>query len=207
MTRHGPSAKEPGRTAAMTELETRRLILRPVDRSQAAALHRLHSDPRIVRVLWRGRRPTRADSDARLSAYMKDWRARGLGFWMVYEKSAGGEALVGRAGLRPFWGGEAIEFGHCYTTAASGRGLAVEAGLRVFEHAFTVLELPLVVGVIAPDNAPAIRVAARLGQRFIGLRRHRGRLYRYYETTRGAYLESRRPPSEAGTAGKAGVGR
>lgn len=191
----------------MTDLETRRLILRPVDRSHAAALHRLHSDPQIVRVLWRGRVPTRADSDVRLSAYIKDWRAHGLGFWMVYEKSAGRETLVGRAGLRPFSGREAIEFGHCYTTAASGRGLAVEAGLRVFEHAFAVLELPLVVGVIAPDNAAAIRVAARLGQRFVGLRRHHGRLYRYYETTRGEYLESRRPPNEAGAGRKAAVGR
>src|SRR3546814_6160667 len=81
-------------------------------------------------------------------------------------------------------GSSVVEFGHCFSTAGSGRGLAVEACKRVFEHAFSVLSLPLLVGVIAPDNTAAIRVAEKLGQRFVGYRMHRGRLRRYYETTR-----------------------
>jgi RimJ/RimL family protein N-acetyltransferase len=193
---------------AQSDLETARLILKPVSRRDSAALHRLHSDPQIVRVLWRNRRPTTAESDARLAAYMKDWRDLGLGFWMVYKKSEDGIFLVGRAGLRPFAGTDAIEFGHCYAGAASGRGLAVEAGLRIFEHAFVALELPLLVGVIAPDNAPAIRVAAKLGQRFVGLRRHHGRLYRFYETTRDEYLDvAGGPPNEVEAGHKAASGR
>src|SRR3546814_12673527 len=72
-------------------------------------------------------------------------------------------------------GSSVVEFGHCFSTAGSGRGLAVEAGKRVFEHAFSVLSLPLLVGVIAPDNTAAIRVAEKLGQRFVGYRMHRGR--------------------------------
>lgn len=202
MTRRFPPVGKSGHTAAKPDLETERLILKPVDRRHSAALHRLHSDPQIVRVLWRNRRPTRTQSDARLAAYMKDWRDHGLGFWMVYEKLEEGVSLAGRAGLRPFAGTDAIEFGHCYAAAASGRGLAVEAGFRIFDHAFVALELPLLVGVTAPDNAAAIRVAAKLGQRFVGLRKHRGRLCRYYETTRGEYLESTREAPRGAEAGR-----
>src|SRR3546814_21025202 len=70
--------------------------------------------------------------------------------------------------LRCLDGSSVVEFGHCFSTAGSGRGLAVEAGKRVFEHAFSVLSLPLLVGVIAPDNTAAIRVAEKLGHRFVG---------------------------------------
>src|SRR3546814_20258355 len=76
---------------------------------------------------------------------------------MVYERRDDGPVLVGRSGLRCLDGSSVVESGHCFSTAGSGRGLAVEAGKRVFEHAFSVLSLPLLVGVLAPDNTAAIR--------------------------------------------------
>ena len=172
----------------MTVLETERLILRPIAASHEEELHRLHRDPLIVRALWDGRRPTRQHTRERLAAYLADWRQLGIGFWMVYERRDAAPALVGRSGLRPLDGSGIVEFGHCFTAAGSGRGLAVEAGRRVFEHAFLALSLPLLVGLIAPDNTAAIRVADKLGQRFVSLRMHRGRLRRYYETTREEFL-------------------
>src|SRR3546814_16013392 len=87
--------------------------------------------------------------------------------------------------LRCLDGSSVVEFGHCFSTAGSGRGLAVEAGKRVFEHAFSVLSLPLLVGVIAPDNTAAIRVAEKLGHRLVGSRITRARLRRHYQPTRG----------------------
>src|SRR3546814_3811539 len=47
--------------AAMTVLETERLILKPVAAAHEEALHRLHRDALIVRALWDGRLPTRQD--------------------------------------------------------------------------------------------------------------------------------------------------
>jgi RimJ/RimL family protein N-acetyltransferase len=186
----------------MTVLETERLLLKPVTASHEEALHRLHGDGLIVRALWGGRRPTRQHISERLAAYLEDWRQLGIGFWMVYEKCDDGPSLVGRSGLRPLEGSRVIEFGHCFSTAGSGRGLAVEAGRRVFEHAFSVLSIPLLVGLIAPDNTAAIRVADKLGQRFVGFRMHRGRLRRYYETTREEFLRFA-PSASAHSAGKA----
>src|SRR3546814_16947030 len=89
---------------------------------------------------------------------------------MVYARRAGGAVLVVRSGLRCLDGSSVVEFGHCFSTAGSGRGLAVEAGKRVFAHAFSALSLPLLVGFIAPDNPAAIRVADKLGQRFVSYR-------------------------------------
>src|SRR3546814_534712 len=166
----------------MTVLETERLILKPVAAAHEEALHRLHRDALIVRALWDGRLPTRQHTRERLALYLTDWRQLGIGFWMVYERRDDGPVLVGRSGLGCLDGSSVVEFGHCFSTAGSGRGLAVEAGKRVFEHAFSVLSLPLLVGVIAPDNTAAIRVAEKLGQRFVGYRMHRGRLRRYYAT-------------------------
>lgn len=178
----------------MTVLESARLRLTPVTAAHEDELHGLHCDPLIARSLWAGRRPTRAETGERLAAYLDDWRQLGVGFWMAYEKQRGGLALVGRAGLRPFAGAPVIEYGHCFSAAGSGRGLALEAGRLVFEHAFTALGLPLLVGVIAPDNPAAIRVADKLGQRFVGYRLHGGRLRRFYETTRAEYLHARSQP-------------
>ena len=175
----------------MTVLESARLRLTPVSAAHEKELHRLHCDPLIVRALWGGCVPAPEQTHEKLAAYLEDWRQLGFGFWMVYEKRDSGLALVGRAGLRPFAGGPVIEYGHCFSAAGSGRGLAREAGCRVFEHAFTVLGLPLLVGVIAPDNPAAIRVADKLGQRFVGFRLHRGRLCRFYETTRVEFLHVR----------------
>lgn len=178
----------------MTVLESARLRLAPVTAAHEEALHGLHCDPLIARSLWAGRQPMRAETAERLAAYLEDWRQLGFGFWMAYEKRRGGLALVGRAGLRPFAGAPVIEYGHCFSAAGSGRGLAPEAGRLVFEHAFTALCLPLLVGVIAPDNAAAIRVADKLGQRFVGYRLHGGRLCRVYETTRAEFLHARAQP-------------
>src|SRR3546814_955435 len=75
--------------AAMTVLETERLILRPVVAAHEEALHRLHRDALIVRALWDGRLPTRQHTRDRLAAYLADWRQAGIGFWMVYARRDG----------------------------------------------------------------------------------------------------------------------
>src|SRR3546814_19950714 len=65
--------------AALTVLETERLILKPVAAAHEEALHRLHRDALIVRALWDGRLPTRQHTRERLALYPTEWRHLGIG--------------------------------------------------------------------------------------------------------------------------------
>lgn len=172
----------------MTILETERLILKPVSACHELELHELHCDPLIVNSIWNGDPPSLQDTREKLALYLHSWEEKKYGFWLVYEKQPEGLRLVGRSGFRPFPGTDEIEFGHCYSSSASGKGIAVEAGRSVFNFAFMSLELEMVIGVISPNNHRAIKVADKLGQRFVDIRPHKGKMRRYYELTRDEFL-------------------
>ncbi|MGF1611307.1 MAG: GNAT family N-acetyltransferase [Kiloniellales bacterium] len=183
----------------MRTLETERLVLVPVSGGHEAALHRLHSDPFIVHAIWDGRVPSPQETRQKLVQYLDDWRDRGLGFWMVYEKRQGGLKLVGRAGFRQLAGTNDIELGYCFLKAASGKGIAGEAAKAVLLFAFTTSGIKKVVAVVAPDNHRAIRAAEKLELQYIEERRHQAKLRRFYELEREAFFAAHHVPDSGST--------
>ncbi|WP_265519623.1 GNAT family N-acetyltransferase [Nitratireductor luteus] len=162
-------------------LESYRVFLRPILPSDASVLFRLHTDPLVVKLIMDGRAPTRAESDARLDLYLRDWDRLGYGFWMVYEKQPGGDLhFAGRCGLRDFDGADR-ELGYCFLERASGRGLATEASRIVIEAAFSRLGLTKLIAVVRPANIRSQRVMDKLGFCSRGMRVHRGASFRFYE--------------------------
>jgi ribosomal-protein-alanine N-acetyltransferase len=174
----------------MTELETRRLILRALRPEDLRALHALHNDP-LVRARIYGGQPQRlADVEMQLKIFLSQWRENGFGFWMVYEKRAGSEpCFIGRAGLRNFEDTEDLEFGYVFCAAGAGRGLGPEAARACIAHALRNSAKRQVVGMIAPDNAPALHAAAKLGFRHAGDRWRDGKLWHYFELPREVFFQ------------------
>jgi [ribosomal protein S5]-alanine N-acetyltransferase len=164
----------------MPELQTDRLILRPFTPDDLAFLVALHQEPEVVRYF--GGKPWP-------EAMTRQWFEETLGFYRDLDAGqlavvrTSDQRLIGRCGLTPFYvtwepdlvcrhaasywpdAGESatLELGYTLTRDAWGQGFATEAAARLRDHAFADRELPRLLAFIDPENAPSLRVAARLG--------------------------------------------
>ena len=93
------------------------------------------------------------------------WALFGYGFFQVFEKETG--AFVGRVGTHQPDGWPGTEVGWALTRAVQGRGYATEAASAAMDWAFDHLGWSEVIHCIAPENAPSIAVAKRLGSRLL----------------------------------------
>lgn len=167
-------------------LETERLFMRPVTARDAEPLHRLHMDPLVVELIMQGKPLTREESDARLRLYLDEWDRFAYGFWMVYLRQESGDLrFVGRAGLRRYDEND-VEVGVCLFGAFSGQGIAGEGLGAAIEFAFRRLPVARLVSVVRPTNIRSQRAMEKLGFTFVGVTKHLGTTFRYYELKRPA---------------------
>ena len=89
--------------------------------------------------------------------------------------------------------GHEIEIGWRFLRSAWGHGFATEASLPVLRHGFETVGLDRIVADIHPDNAASLRIAEKLGLRFVGERRIKGRTLRSYALEREEYLAASFP--------------
>lgn len=156
--------------ADLPVLTTDRLILTPVALSDFEDLKRVWADPVFVAAIT-GRPLSEEEVWFRLLRDIGHWKALGRGNWAMRSRSD--DAYVGSVGVLdyrrdlapPF---DVPELGWGVATPFQGQGLAAE-GLRAALHwADTVLDAPRTVCMIAPDNAPSIRLAEKVGYRAYG---------------------------------------
>jgi RimJ/RimL family protein N-acetyltransferase len=155
-------------------LETQRLLLRVPEPSDLDGYAAVFGDPEVVRFLGMGRQ-TREESAAAIERMLRHWERHGIGLFSVVRKSD--ERLLGRAGFLLWdpdhWvhamrndlvGPLETEIGWTLGSAFWNRGYATEAAIACRDWALGDLGLTRLVSVIAPGNAPSIRVAQRIGE-------------------------------------------
>jgi RimJ/RimL family protein N-acetyltransferase len=157
----------PSRRAAPT-IETERLVLRGHREEDCVASAAMWGDPLVTRYFG-GLAPTNEGAWRRVLTYAGLWATLGYGYWAVVERATG--AFVGEVGLADFkrdivpsFGG-APEVGWALVSTAWGRGLGTEAVAAALAWSETHLAVPRTVCLITAENAPSIRLAARLGFR------------------------------------------
>jgi RimJ/RimL family protein N-acetyltransferase len=140
------------------EIETEKLMMRPVRVEDVDDLVAMHADPLTRRVFGEWARDQVEDWAERS---VREWEERGHGKLSIFDRESG--AFLGRSGLR-FWPefGE-TEVGWVLMPDARGRGIATEAGRACVEWGFRDFALPYVTAMIAPDNDASTTVARRLG--------------------------------------------
>jgi RimJ/RimL family protein N-acetyltransferase len=74
-------------------METEHLHLRPFTTGDAAAIHRVYSDPEVMRYVAGGPVADLAGTDAMLREYGDHQEGHGFSFWAVIER-AGGEVIA-----------------------------------------------------------------------------------------------------------------
>ena len=148
-------------------IETERLILRPHRAEDFDDLAALWADPEVTRFIG-GRPSTAEESWARLLRYGGLWGLLGFGYWAVRDRASG--RVVGEVGFADFHRGLGPDFdgtpeiGWVLAPRAHGRGLAREAAGAALAWG-DARSWPRTVCIIAPDNAPSLRLAEACGFR------------------------------------------
>ena len=145
-------------------LTTDRLILTPHVPADLEEMAALLADPAVMGPI--GAPPsTREATWHRLLRYIGHWQTLGYGHWVVRDRAG---AYLGDVGLmdsrratEPGFEG-VVEAGWLLATEAQGRGYAREACAAMLAWA-DAQGIARTVCMIAPDNAPSLRLAERLG--------------------------------------------
>jgi RimJ/RimL family protein N-acetyltransferase len=150
----------------MIVLETERLLLRPHRLSDHTQRCEMTSDPETMRFV--GGQPQSAEENwSRILRYAGHWALFGYGLFAVEEKASG--RLAGEVGLMHFRRGLGDDFDPFPEGAwilarwAEGRGYASEAIEAVIGWHEEMHGDGRQVCIIAPDNLPSLRLAAKLG--------------------------------------------
>lgn len=124
------------------------------------------ADPAVMRHLTGAPLP-REDAWRRLLQGPGLWAMLGFGYWTVERREDG--AYLGQLGfadfkrdLEPSLVG-LPEMGWLFVSAAHGRGYAMEGVTAALAWADEALHAPEIAAIIAPANAPSIRLAERAG--------------------------------------------
>ncbi|UXN70017.1 GNAT family N-acetyltransferase [Devosia neptuniae] len=145
-------------------LTTDRLILRAHTAADFPGCYTLWSDPDVTRFIG-GRPSTQEEVWSRILRYVGHWEVLNYGYFLVTERQTG--AVVGEFGLADFRRnvvppfGDTPEAGWVMLPQYHGKGLAREALTAVLTWADQTM--PRTVCMIHPDNAPSLKLAAKLG--------------------------------------------
>jgi len=151
-------------------IETERLRLRGHRLEDFEACAVMWADPIVVRHIL-GRPSTQEETWGRLLRYAGHWLHLGYGYWAIEEKDTGD--FIGELGfsdykrnIQPAIDG-VPELGWVLSPRVHGRGYATEAVRAALAWSETHFGSARSVCLIAPENAPSIRVAEKCGYREI----------------------------------------
>jgi ribosomal-protein-serine acetyltransferase len=172
-------AVPPRQELRLRPVETPRLVLAPVDTSDARDLwsaveaSRAHLEP------WLPWVPFNVDAEASYryaEASASDWdNARACRFTI---RDRVGRRLLGVVGLEAFAHlHQSAELGYWLRTDACGKGFMTEASRAVLDWAFGALHAHRVRVAAATDNHASLGVIRRLGFRFEGIARQAERCH------------------------------
>lgn len=145
-----------------SQLETERLILRPMSQTDFDALLLIFTDPKVMAAFQHD--PFTPDQMQRwLSRNLEHQGQYGYGLFSIILKESG--ELIGDCGLEQMEvGGQALaELGYDFRSDYWNQGFASEAARAVRDYAFQVLQLPQLISLIRVGNLSSKRVAEKVG--------------------------------------------
>lgn len=94
---------------------------------------------------------------------LASYTQHGFGLYLVSLRTD--DAAIGMCGLIKREGLDDVDLGFAYLPQYGGRGYATEAAAAILHYGRTVLGLPRIVAITAPDNAASINVLQKVGLR------------------------------------------
>ncbi len=161
------------------EIETQRLILRPMQETDIDALHLIFTDPGVTASF--GIEPfSRDQMEGWLRRNLDHQSAFGYGLFSVILRESG--TLIGDCGLEQMEveGVRVAELGYDFRSQYWNRGFATEAASAVRDYAFAILRLPRLISLIRVGNLASRRVAEKVGMSLVGESMRHGTPYWTY---------------------------
>lgn len=171
-------------------IQTERLLLRPFDAEDVPAWAAMHADAVFASTLGIPYPLSAEDTWRSLAMHIGQWTLRGFGMWAVAERAAP-RTLVGRVGFYQPEGWPGFELGWALARPVWSRGYATEGARAALEHAFTVLDRPRVISLIAPENTRSAGVARRIGEQLVERIELRGKPTDVWALERSTWLANR----------------
>ena len=172
----------------MTDIETKRLLMRPFATGDLALLVRHHADADVMAQM-KGGVQTADQARVELDGYLACWREHGFGIWALFHKDGG--AFVGECGLRLVDDDLGLRLRITLAKPWRGQGLAGEAMAAAARFGFESAGLDRLIAVTRAGNAPALRTLERLGMTYRPDLDRRGGALVVFELTREAWLRPR----------------
>lgn len=173
----------------MVELETARLLLRPVDRADLDALARIYAMPEVGRYTSRTGHITREQSERIIEHSSHLWAQYGYGPWTAIDKATG--VIIGRVGLNLLadWPGpDNWELGWELDPAFWGRGLATEGGKAGVRLGFQTAGLARIISATLRENLASRRVMEKCGLSYQGTMPYSGTELVWYAISRAQWV-------------------
>jgi RimJ/RimL family protein N-acetyltransferase len=160
-------------------IETDRLILRKPKLGDARALQRAYGDPEVMEFIGDGATRSLDETREAIRRSTARWKSDGFGTFSIERKEDG--KVLGRTGFL-VWNSETwttgtlaefgddigvVELGWLLAKEHWGQGYATEAAAAARDHAFKELRLPRLISLIMKGNDRSIRVAERIGERYV----------------------------------------
>ncbi len=157
---------------SLPTIETKRLILRPVKRSDARDLFSYAKDPQVSEhVLWEAHRSL-SDSRSFIRSIKRQYRQGFPGSFAIVLRSS--QRMIGTIGfmsIHPDY--HSAEIGYSLSREYWNCGYMTEALSEVLDYAFRVLQLNRVEAQHELSNPASGRVMEKCGMRFEGILRQR----------------------------------
>lgn len=144
-----------------TDIETARLILRPMREQDRLTMIELHTDSRTT--LFESDPPDAAEVGILVDSWLAHWTEHGYGYCAVTTRTS--SDVIGLAGIRvrEFHGEVVLNLAYRFSPEAWGRGFAAEAAKAIVDwRARKLPSVPLVASV-SVANERSCRVAERIG--------------------------------------------
>ena len=164
-------------------LETERLVLRVFEPSDLDAFAAIEADPEVMRYYSSGPRSREATERA-MVRFREMQDTYGHSLWAVDQRA--GSSCIGYCGVVPqsIGGRQEIEIGFKFACAYWGRGLATEAASAVRDWGFANLRVRRLISIVDPLNVASIRVAEKIGMRYVQNAEYDGKDCRIYAVSR-----------------------
>ena len=163
-------AARSARLGTQPTLETKRLILRPYETSDAPAVQRLAGAREVADMTLHIPHPYPDGlAEAWIARHPREWAAGKLATFAIEERDTG--ELTGTIGLVIDAGQASAEIAYWIAVPRWGRGYATEAGHAILDFAFDRLNVHRVQGRHFTRNPASGRVMQKLGMRYEGVMR------------------------------------
>ena len=160
--------------AEQPQIETVRLVLRPLRLADLGPMHEVYADREVMRYGTGGAvSESIEDSERRLRNLIEHQERHGFGIWAITQRDTG--AVIGDCGLFESVRREGeVELAYRVAKPHWGRGYATEAARAWLAYGFDALDLRRIYAATHAENVASRRVVEKIGMRPVGVVDHEG---------------------------------